>query len=213
MDQVAVAAGEPGSVLPVLCRPASLRPVVPLPPGLDVVGWPTGAQHDVSGSPYRRARAAAFMGKRMIEAAAGRSWSYVGELPAPEVARLPEVLVGSSYLDRWPETDDALTAVDPHGEYPVRAATAFGREEHERSEHALAALARGEPDALGPLLRGSDSAYTAMGLGHPAAAAVVAEALARPGVFAARSSGGGCGGTVVVACRRGTLDDVAGLIR
>jgi galactokinase len=51
-----------------------------------------------------------------------------------------------------------------------------------------------------------------MGLGHPAATALTSEALARPGVFGARSSGGGCGGTVVVIGRRGALDDVTGLI-
>lgn len=59
----------------------------------------------------------------------------------------------------------------------------------------------------------SDAAYGAMGLGHQAAADVVEEALARPGVFGARASGGGGGGTVVVVCRSGALDDVEGLIR
>jgi L-arabinokinase len=213
MDQVAVAAGEPGSVLPVLCRPASLRPIVPLPPALDVVGWPTGAQHDVSGLSYRRARAAAFMGKRIVEDSAGRSWSWVSELPTSEVSRLPEVLEGSAYLNRWHGTDDELTSVDPNDQYPVRAAVSFGREEHERSLRALAALEGGDTEALGPLMRASDSAYTAMGLGHPAAAAVVEEAVARQRVFGARASGGGCGGTIVVACRHGALDDVDGLIR
>jgi galactokinase len=213
MDQVAVAVGEPGAVLPLLCRPASPEPVVPLPPGLDVVGWPSGAQHDVSGLPYRRARAAAFMGKRMVEDAAVRSWPWVSELPAPEVARLPDIMAGSDFLDRWERTDDELTWVDRFEQYPVRAATSFGWEEHERARRALAALRRGEPDALGPLMRASDAAYAAMGLGHPATSDVVEEALARPGVFGARSSGGGCGGTVVVACRSGALDDVEGLIR
>ena len=52
-----------------------------------------------------------------------------------------------------------------------------------------------------------------MGLGHPAATTAVEAALARPGVHGARSSGGGCGGTVVVVCDRGALDDVDGLIR
>ena len=43
--------------------------------------------------------------------------------------------------------------------------------------------------------------------------AIVEEALTRPGVLGARSSGGGCGGTVVVLCMRGALDEVDGLIR
>jgi galactokinase len=52
-----------------------------------------------------------------------------------------------------------------------------------------------------------------MGLGHSAATAVVDEVLDRPGVHGARSSGGGSGGTVVVLCDRGALDDIHGLIR
>jgi galactokinase len=55
--------------------------------------------------------------------------------------------------------------------------------------------------------------YDAMGLGHEAATAVVAQVLDRPGVYGARSSGGGSGGTIVVMCRRGALDDVEALVR
>jgi galactokinase len=58
----------------------------------------------------------------------------------------------------------------------------------------------------------SQRGYDAMGLGHPAATAVVEAALARPGVIGARSSGGGCGGTVVVVSEPGALDDVDTLI-
>ena len=95
----------------------------------------------------------------------------------------------------------------------MRAATTFSVEENERSEAALVALRTGRPDVLGRLMATSDSAYAAMGLGHPASDAVVAEAVSRRGVHGARSSGGGCGGTVVVACEQGALDDVEGLIR
>jgi L-arabinokinase len=67
--------------------------------------------------------------------------------------------------------------------------------------------------SLGELMAVSHAAYSAMGLGHPAADAITEGALARPGVFGARASGGGSGGTVVVLCRAGSLDDVDGLIR
>jgi galactokinase len=213
MDQVAVALGVPGAVLPILCRPASVADAVVLPEGLELVGWPTDAAHDVGGAPYRRARAAAFMGKRMVEAEAGRSWHWVSELPADALDELPDMMDGRSFLSRWGDTDDDVTAVRPDESYPVRAATSFGVEEHGRAVAALAALADGVPERLGPLLRASQDGYDAMGLGHPAATAVVEAAVARPGVFGARSSGGGCGGTVVVVCERGALDDVDALIR
>ena len=42
--------------------------------------------------------------------------------------------------------------------------------------------------------------YTSIGLGAPATYRIVAEARRVPGVFGARVSGGGSGGTVVVLC-------------
>ena len=84
-----------------------------------------------------------------------------------------------AFLDRWGTTDDAITTVDPDETYPVAAATRFGVEEHRRGEDALAALARGDAAALGPLMAASHAGYDAMGLGHPAATAVVDE-VARP---------------------------------
>jgi len=213
MDQVAVALGTPGTVLPILCRPASVADAVALPEALDIVGWPTGVVHDVGGVAYERARVGAFMGKRMVEGAAGRTWPWASQLPRAAVDELPEALDGQSFLHRWGATDDDVTIVVPHETYPVRAATAFGVEEHGRAVAALEALTVGEPGRLGPLMAASQDGYDAMGLGHPAASAIVKDALARPGVYGARSSGGGCGGTVVVVCERGALDDVDGLIR
>ncbi|HZR12318.1 MAG TPA: hypothetical protein VFC33_03635 [Acidimicrobiia bacterium] len=213
MDQVAVTLGVPGALLPILCRPATIEPPVALPPGVEVVGVPTGARHDVSGAPYRRARAAAFMGKRIAEDATGEACAWVSELPLHATDALPDELDGASFRERWVGTDDDMTTVEPGEVYPVRAATRFGIEEHARCEQALAHLRRGELGALGPALAASHRAYDAMGLGHAAATAVVDDVLNRPGVHGARSSGGGCGGTVVVVCDEGALDDVPGLVR
>lgn len=213
MDQVTVALGTPGAVLPILCRPASVADVVALPDGIELVGWPTGATHHVGGVPYGRARAAAFMGKRMVEGVAGRTWPWVSQLPRDAVDDLPDRLEGRVFLAEWGATADDVTHVLPDETYCVRAATLFGVEEHRRSVAALEALADGTPGLLGHLMAASQRGYDAMGLGHPAATAVVEEALARPGVLGARSSGGGCGGTVIVVSEPGALDDVDTLIR
>jgi galactokinase len=213
MDQVTVVLGTPGAVLPILCRPASVAEVVALPEGIELVGWPTGAAHDVGGVPYGRARAAAFMGKRMVERATGRTWPWVSQLPHDAVDELPDVLEGRAFLAEWGGTGDDVTRVRPDETYPIRAATLFGVEEHVRSVSALEALADGEPHLLGHLMAASQRGYDAMGLGHPAATAVVDEALSRPGVLGARSSGGGSGGTVVIVSEQGALDDVDTLIR
>ncbi len=177
MDQVAVALGVPGSVLPILCRPASAAAPVALPAGLEIVGWPTGTPHDVGGVPYERARAAAFMGKRMVEDAAARTWSWVSQLPRDVVDELPDVLRGETFLEKWGSTSDDVTMVRPDEAYPVRAATVFGVEEHVRAVSALAALASGELDQLGPLMAASHAGYDEMGLGHTAATRIVQEVL------------------------------------
>jgi galactokinase len=213
MDQVAVAVGTPGMVLPILCRPASVLPCLALPPGVEVVGCPTGVSHDVGGGPYRRARVAAFMGKKMVEDAFGLSWPWVSDLPSEAIHALPEALDGASFLERWGHVPDAATEVDPDTSYPVRAATAFGVNEHARAHLALSQLQRGRLEGVGAMMAASHAGYDAMGLGHPAASSAVEDMLGRQGVHGARSSGGGCGGTVVVLCDRGALDDVASLIR
>ncbi len=213
MDQVTVSVGTPGMLLPIRCRPASVLPALSLPTRVEVVGWPTGVSHDVSGIPYRRARVAAFMGKRMMEEALGRTWAWVSDLPRAALDLLPEELDGSTFLGRWGDTSDEVTVVDPSTTYPVRAATGFGIEENARAQVALAHLQRGDMDGLRPLLAASHAAYDAMGLGHRACTSVVDEALSRKGVYGARSAGGGCGGTVSVVCDRGALDDIDSLIR
>jgi galactokinase len=153
------------------------------------------------------------MGKRIIETVTGRSWAWVSELPRDAVADLPDELDGATFLDRWKGTDDDLTTIDPAVVYPVRAAAGFGVAEHARCEEAVELLSTGRHDELGLLLAASHAAYDAMGLGHLAATARVDEASARPGVIGARSSGGGSGGTIVIVCHRGALDDVEGLLR
>src|SRR4051794_34350463 len=213
MDQVVVTMGRPGGVLPILCRPAAVDPIVDLPDDIEVVGVPTGAEHDVSGEPYRQARAAAFMGQRIVEEATGLRAAWVSELPVAALADLPDALDGATFLRRWGATDDPLTTVDPDTTYPVRAATAFGVEEHHRSGALLDALDRRSFDAIGPILAASHAGYDGMGLGHDAATAAVERVRACPGVHGARSSGGGSGGTVVAVCDRNALDGLPHLIR
>ena len=209
MDQVAVTLGQPGAVLPILCRPASVEAPVAIPDGYEVVSWPSGAAHDIAGDPYAVARAASFMGRRI----AGIPVEWTSELPASCLGQLPDELDGAAFLDRWGATDDPLSTVEADVRYPVLAATTFGVEEHQRTNRALRLLRDRTVDGLGELLAASHAGYTAMGLGHRATDAVAAEALDRPGVVAARTSGGGSGGTVVVLCATGTLDDVDGIIR
>ncbi len=213
MDQVVVAMGRARAVLPILCRPASVLPPAALPEGIEIVGRPTGAEHDVSGLRTVAPGPPRFMGKRIIEDHTARQWPWVSALPEDAVAELPDALDGATFLEQWGITDDAITTVDPDETYPVRAATRFGvtstgglRKHSPRSSAVTPRhWVRGWPRAM----RGMTPWASAI---RPATAAV-ADVLDRPGVHGARSSGGGSGGTVVVVCDRGALDDVDDLIR
>ena len=203
------------------CRSSADRrrcvPLMPLPDGLEVVGRPTGAEHDVSGAPYRRARAAAFMGKRIVEDAIGARWPWVSELPDRAVADLPEALDGATFLDRWGATDDDVTdRRSRRRRYPVAggdddsASRNTGGASRARSTLSDRRRARCARPADGGQPR---RATTRWASATPRPPRRSAELLDRAGVHGARSSGGGSGGTVVVVCERGALDDVDALVR
>ena len=236
MDQLAVLLGSVGAVLPIVCRPDTVLPAITLPPGVVLVGWPSGVKHDVRGAPYAKVRTAAFMGKRMVERALGRTVRHLAELPpstlaaAQAVRRLPSRLSGAAYLAEFGGVDDALAVVDPALEYPVGAATRFPIEESFRAATAASLLtyaaagggggAGTTPDALltqvGELMLQGHVGYTAVGLGSPETDAIVAALVAigpAGGVYGARISGGGAGGTVVVLATTAALPAIEALAR
>jgi len=220
MDQLASANGVKGALLPILCRPDVLGKPVKLPSGVIAVGWPSGVKHAVSDSPYATARTSAFMGKKLIEQAIGRSVRYATEL-APSFVRslsldaLPEQMSGRDFLLRCGGVDDPLSTVEPSRDYAVRAGVSFPVEENFRSEAAVALLrglgARNRAEslaALGELLFQSHAGYSSIGLGCPETDAMVEGVRAlgpKRGLYGARVSGGGSGGTVVVLLERTAL--------
>ena len=66
MDQAASVLGDEGHVLPLLCQPCLPRPLVKLREGLRCWAIDSGVRHAVTGIEYEAARAAAFIGYRMI---------------------------------------------------------------------------------------------------------------------------------------------------
>jgi L-arabinokinase len=226
MDQLAVAHGIPGALLPILCRPDVLDEPVPLPEGALAVGWPSGVRHAVSASPYATARAAAFMGKKILESTLKLPLTHVTELTPSEVdepgeAVLPPALLGRDFLARHGGLDDPLSRIDPGQLYPVWAAVRFPVQENFRAAQAVRMLRGVQPDnrrqtlkAVGELMYLSHAGYSAMGLGCPETDIMVQAVCERGpdhGFYGARVSGGGSGGTVVVLLEAAALPDLEGL--
>lgn len=207
MDQLAVMHGESGCLLPVLCRPAEVLAALRLPTPIAVWGIDSGLRHAVSGDAYRRVRCASFMGKALVDP----DTAYLAELNRGDVAphTLPERLLGIDFLRLRSGIDDPASTIEAATAYPLRAATLFPIEEHARALEFLS-LVEGRPsrdalERLGQLLYESHAGYSRCGLGVARTDQIVdavRDAGRDEGLFGARVSGGGSGGTVVVLGHR-----------
>ena len=66
MDQITVVLGDEGYILPLVCQPCIPEPLIQLPPSLQCWAVDSGVSHCVSGIEYEAARAAAFMGYKIM---------------------------------------------------------------------------------------------------------------------------------------------------
>ena len=242
MDQLASSCGEAGRVLPITCRPDALAPTVPLPPSVTLVGWPSGVKHSVAGalnagaSPYLVARTATFMALALARAAAPAALAgvkYAAEL-TPSVLRsqvlpmLPATMTGREFTAAGLALADALSVLEPDTVYPVREALAFPVEESFRCALAqtLLAAAGAAPAGsdtyttclahVGELMRLGNAGYNAIGLGCQETDLMVArlrEMGVAAGIYGARVSGGGSGGTIAVLCERAALPALEALAK
>jgi L-arabinokinase len=226
MDQMTAACGEAGRLLALLCQPAELLDAVALPEDLAVWGIDSGERHAVSGSDYASVRVGAFMGYRLLAERAGLHarvlsegrvevddplWrGYLANVGPSELGgrfagALPESLAGAEFLARYAGTTDPVTRVDAARAYAVRAAAEHPVFEHFRVR-AFAELLAGPAterrrELLGELMYQSHASYGRCGLGSPGTdrlVELVRAAGPRSGLYGARITGGGSGGTVAV---------------
>jgi L-arabinokinase len=211
MDQVASNCGREGMLLSMVCQPAEIGDPLTIPAGLDVWGIDSGVRHSVSGSDYSSVRAAAFMGYRMIVEAAGEpvSWNgYLANIPVEEYESkfgdvFPESMMGEEFLKRFGGSSDTVTAIDPERPYAIRSAAEHAIYESDRVKE-FAELMDAEDlrqrVRLGELMFESHESYRRCGLteeGTDLLAALAAERRS-DGVYGARITGGGSGGTVAI---------------
>lgn len=232
MDQITVACGAAGRLLALRCQPAEIEPPVPLPEGLEVWGIDSGIRHAVGGSDYGAVRAGAFMGYRVLAALAGlparpagpgrvavddRLWGgYLANLAPAEWERryrdrVPERMGGAEFLAAYGGTTDAVTQVDLQRDYALRQPAAHPIYEHQRVRLFRALLLAGAAEEeqrrlLGELMEQSHASYSACGLGSGGTDRLVDLARAAgpsEGIYGAKITGGGSGGTVALLARRG----------
>jgi galactokinase len=208
MDQMTSACGRQDRLLQLRCQPGTIEGFLEIPSGFRFYGIDSGISHAVAGADYGTVRTAAFMGYRMIAEVAGRAVGYLANLTQAEFSRfdLPEEMSGFEFLERYGGITDTATVVRPDRRYPVRRASAHPVGEQERVDRfalLLGKLARESSIApqLGELMYGSHESYSACGLGSDGTdrlVELVRAAGPERGLFGAKITGGGSGGTVAV---------------
>ncbi len=220
MDQMTCVFGDADQLMALLCQPAELQVAVPVPDDIELWGLDSGERHAVGGSDYGAVRTGAFMGLRILSEHTAVPGEYLANIAVDhfeqELARhLPEHMSGDEFLARYGTTADSVTSVDPARRYCVRAPAAHPVYERSRAEAFRQLLPESSEDArrhLGELMYESHAAYGRCGLGSEGTDRLVAlvrsEGLAA-GLYGARITAGGSGGTVAVIGRRGATAAIA----
>jgi L-arabinokinase len=240
MDQMTSALGRANQLLVLRCQPAEVQGFMGIPEGVKIWGIDSDVRHAVSGSDYTSVRVGAFMGYRIIAERAGlkvtgrtaqgaiqiddtRWGGYLanitpGEFGSEFSSQLPERLGGREFLNRFGGVTDPVTRVDPSREYAVWQPTFHPIAEHDRVRRFAELLSYGDRQEalveMGELMYASHASYTACGLGSEATDRIVEmvrEAGPGHGLYGAKITGGGSGGTVAVLGSAEAGDQVAGL--
>jgi L-arabinokinase len=228
MDQMTAACGEANHLLSLICQPAELQGSIKLPEDLTVWGLDSGVRHSIGAGDYGSVRAGTFMGYRVIAELAGfsvkpsgdyvviddpRFSGYLANLSPSEYEEkfardMPESLRGDEFISRYGGTTDRVTKIDRERHYAVRAPAEHAIYESFRVKKFAELLDRqkdrmtlGDTMAMGELMYGSHLSYSACGLGSHGTDLLV-ELVKTQGVdrglFGAKITGGGSGGTVAV---------------
>jgi L-arabinokinase len=217
MDQIAITSGREGCLTHILCRPGEVKGEVEIPRGTGFVGINSMVRHSVAGSPYSDTRIGAFMGKRIINdirARTGRgALDYLTELSMKELrehyaAEIPEQIVGSQFLTKHKTHDDPVTKIQPDATYHVAGPTRHPIEENERVLKFMDFLrtAKGGDEksliTAGECMYGAHESYRSNCHLSTEEVDFLVEAVHKRGpklgLYGAKITGGGTGGTVAV---------------
>lgn len=234
MDQFVTTLGQQDALLAIKCQPGEVLGTVNLPQGYSVAGINSRVKHSVRGDKYRDTRIGAFMGHKIII-------NYLNIKPqhdpfngylcniTPQQYRdkfyniLPPKKFGANFLQEHSGTIDTVTHVDPQKRYRVRSRTEHPIYENHRVLQFINLLKKARnarPEIFvkkaGQLMYASHWSYRhRCGLDSPETNLLVSLAKAigsKGGIYGAKITGGGAGGTVALFGRTDTLTENLSLI-
>ena len=234
MDQLTVSLGRKDHLLQLKCQPDLVEGFVAPPDGIEFWGIDSGVKHSVGGAAYGLARCAAMMGRAMLARLVPATMrARDGELYLANIStdvwralrtQIPETISGADFLRDYEHLDGATT-VEPATVYPVRLATEhpiyetdrvarFARLLRQMDDNPAARTALGR--AAGELMIQSHFSYDhRCNLGSRETDLLVElarEAGVKSGIYGAKITGGGAGGTVAIMGDRQINADLSATI-
>ncbi|RKU30303.1 hypothetical protein C6497_04910 [Candidatus Poribacteria bacterium] len=221
MDQLTSAVGTHGKILSILCQPDKILESVEIPDQVSFLGIHTKVPRSTKSTAYIDTRTAAFMGLRILKDEL--KWdklndNYLCHITVQEFQEhclplLPNEMKGSEFLKKYDDTDDTATVVDPNKVYAVKDRVKHPVYENDRVRKFIRAIKntnkypQNTPKYLseaGTLMYESNDSYRDFaGLGSKEIDGLVN--IARKigedaGIYGAKITGGGGGGTVALLC-------------
>jgi len=234
MDQMTSALGQKDRLLALKCQPHEILGYPAVPEGIRFLGMNSDVKHTVSGSAYTDTRVGTFMGRKILFDRLMRQGKsvplngYLSNVPANDWRStfrewIPEQMTGAEFIQRYQTHDDPVTQIDPEEMYfPQKRAEhpILENDRVTRFMNILSELENGLSESLlieaGELMIGSHRSYSDnCDMGSEETDLIVDLVMRRgpsKGLYGAKITGGGSGGTVALLAREGAesvLDDVA----
>ena len=236
MDQVTAVAGTSTKILSILCQPDKILEFVSCPSNVSFVGIHTKVRRSTTSTAYVDTRIGAFMGLTILKAgfaseadtseesnlnrklSTALADNYLCNISVQEFHEhcepiLPEQIHGKEFLEKYGETVDTATQIDPEKLYPVKRRVEHMIYENARTQQFIAAIKHADKDPehiqdylreAGNLMYESNSSYRDLaGLGSPEVDGlvnIVQKIGEQGGIYGAKITGGGGGGTVALLC-------------
>lgn len=215
MDMATSYLGMADSLLSLRCSdPVQIFGHLKIPDNLRVWGIYSGVRHSTGSSKYTSVRIGAFMGKKIIQSdGSGPPIQALTDLSPREFEEkymhlIPDAISGKDFVSRYHSHDDPATRINMDAVYEVKHATSHPIYENDRVKRFTnfikdpqKSINRPQCELMGELMYQSHESYSCCSLGSRETDLLVSIArnVGRSGgIFGAKISGGGCGGTVCI---------------
>lgn len=229
VNQLTAFFGKSNHLLPIVCQPDILLQPLPFSNDVFVMGIDSGINQSLSENEHEKVRIATFMGYSIMANLEGFDTKNIKSFKRDELPFngylcnirvpyynanfskiLPKMMSGKDFIKQYGDIHDTETSICPDEKYPILNATKHAIFENSRVEKFQKAFLSVEKTLskkipyklMGSFMDESNMSYSACGLGSEKTDELVQMAyLARNrGVYGAKITGRGSGGTVAILC-------------